>query len=110
MHYQRVNKYGDPGVVKLRAKPRQDVVTYETAHERIRRDRGSASGHACVTCGGIAAEWAYDNCDPNELVSARTGCSYSLDYAHYEPKCLSCHKRFDNAHRERGRLCSMPRS
>ena len=74
-------------------------VCYGTAHERVRKVRGSASQYPCVDCGRSAAQWSYDHADGAELVDTSAGsCGglpYSIDPAHYDPRCVSCHKRFD---------------
>lgn len=76
---------------------RWEVVGNKAAHDRVRRERGSASLHRCVDCGGDAAHWSYDHRDEAELVDAKKG-PYSLDPAHYEARCVPCHKRFDLDH------------
>lgn len=70
------------------------VIAYTTAHQRVWRLRGAAAAHACVDCGGTADQWAYDHDDPSELLDER-GRPYSLDPAHYAPRCLSCHRKHD---------------
>jgi len=52
-------------------------------------------------CGRTAAEWAYDNADPDELVAIVNGAPrrYSLDNDRYQPMCKPCHRRFDHTHR-----------
>ena len=79
-----------------RAHWRADVVTYETAHDRVRRDRGPARAHACVDCDGPSLHWSYDHTDPDELTHPK-GYPYSLDVGRYEPRCPRCHARFDQA-------------
>lgn len=79
---------------------RVDLPTYAAMHLRLNRDRGPASDFACAHCGGAAADWAYDHCDPEELMGfARPGKAavpYSADQAHYVPLCRSCHYRLDH--------------
>ena len=100
-HFQRYQKWGDPYYVDEHATGRYhwawrgDDIGYGTAHERIRKTRGSASDHRCSDCGGVAAQWAYDHEDPDERHSDLG--SYSTDPSHYRPLCVSCHKRFDLA-------------
>ena len=79
---------------------RADVVTYLGAHDRVRRDRGRAKDHSCVDCGAPAAHWSYNHSDPNELSGPQgskgtTPYPYSLDSAFYDPRCSSCHTKFD---------------
>jgi hypothetical protein len=76
---------------------RGDSVGYGSAHDRVRRTRGSARRHACVDCGQPARQWSYNHADPNELLH-KGRYPYSADPAMYEPRCISCHKRFDLAH------------
>ena len=75
---------------------RADVVSYGGAHDRLDRDHGLAKTHQCVDCNGPAAHWSYDHADPDELTSPE-GYPYSLDAGHYQPRCSSCHARFDAA-------------
>jgi hypothetical protein len=84
--------------------PQQSTVTvgYRAAHMRVDAARGRASSYPCVgDCGRPAAEWAYDNADPDELVTAVGGQlrRYSLDSDRYQPMCKPCHRRFDRAQR-----------
>lgn len=77
---------------------RADVTSYSGAHDRIRRDRGSASEYDCVDCGRQASQWSYNHSDFDELYSAEKasfGLPFSLDVGNYDPRCIPCHKRFD---------------
>ncbi|VEW13547.1 Uncharacterised protein [Brevibacterium casei] len=77
---------------------RRDDAGYRAAHDRVRRDRGKASEHACTDCGSQAQQWSYDHEDPNECYAEDLSLSpvaYSLDVNHYQPRCIPCHKRFD---------------
>lgn len=83
---------------------RQEWVDYSGAHCRVRADRGSARNYQCVDCGDSAAEWSYDNKDPDEFIAtgkAGHNCAYSLKPEHYEPRCSRCHRRFDREHRQK---------
>lgn len=83
-------------------KPQPRVVGYRAAHMRVLAARGRASDHLCVgDCGRPAADWAYDNADPDELVTTVNGAPrrYSLNPDRYQPMCRRCHKRFDHTHR-----------
>lgn len=74
-------------------------VGYDGAHNRVKRERGSASRYPCVGCGKPAHDWAYAHADPDEQRST-TGKSrgpFSADPAHYEPRCQKCHKGWDLA-------------
>jgi len=73
---------------------------YESAHQRIKRQRGKAADHLCVECGQAAAQWAYDHSDPDERLCTVKGqeLAYSTDVERYQPMCYLCHKAFDGAH------------
>jgi hypothetical protein len=77
---------------------RGDACGYQAAHLRVASLYGKASSHQCTDCHGQAAEWSYRHDDPDECVDG-TGRSYSPDPSHYEPRCVSCHRRFDAARR-----------
>ena len=89
-------RYPNPSCGDRRTHARADVVSYGGAHDRLDRDHGLAKTHQCVDCNGPAAHWSYDHADPDELTSPE-GYPYSLDAGHYEPRCSSCHARFDAA-------------
>jgi hypothetical protein len=74
-------------------------VTYWGAHNRVKRERGSARGHQCVACGEPAKDWAYAHADPDEMraTEGRERGPYSAEPAHYEPRCKNCHSRFDSS-------------
>lgn len=74
----------------------KQVVGYGAAHGRVRKVRGRACNHACVDCGGAALHWSYNLTDPDELVSPG-GQRYSLDPAHYSPRCTPCHSAHDRS-------------
>ena len=90
-HYMKIWRYGDVNFNGWRSKPASG---YFSMHGRIKWDKGSASAHSCVVCGGQAKQWAYTNDDPNEVVDAN-GHRYSNDQDRYVPMCVSCHLRFD---------------
>ena len=72
---------------------------YMGAHLRVRRIMGKASLWNCVDCGYIAADWSYNHSGEYERVATdkqNLGQPYSIDYKQYEPRCKSCHKKFDN--------------
>lgn len=72
-----------------------DSVSYRALHTRVMKARGRASDHQCIDCGRRAEQWSYDHECPNER-HAEQGV-YSTNIDHYQPRCRSCHKRFDNA-------------
>ncbi|WOC12524.1 hypothetical protein MP11Mi_16120 [Gordonia sp. MP11Mi] len=77
---------------------RKAIVGYIAAHERVHSDRGRAAEHPCaaIACGNMAAQWAYDHSDPDELSDAHHG-PFSLDVGRYRPLCHSCHTSADHA-------------
>ena len=80
-----------------RGERRSASVSYRTTHKRIESTRGRADAHPCVDCGGAAQEWSYDQADPHEVTETvgRWPLTYSIDPAHYEPRCIPCHRTFD---------------
>lgn len=96
-HYQRWVNHADPTVV-LQAWHSHEV-GYSGMHMRLREQRGSASDHQCVDCGHRAAEWSYKGGDPDERLGENHGrmCPYSLDPDYYEPRCVRCHRIYDES-------------
>lgn len=105
MHLTRYRRHGDPLAVthpKDRNLARGEQhhswtgpnANYKDAHRRVSSKRGPASSQACVDCGATAAHWSYDHSDPDERISDK-GRAYSLDAARYQPRCVSCHRKFD---------------
>jgi hypothetical protein len=68
--------------------------THATAHNTVRRHRGSADDHPCIGCGQKADQWAFQGSE-HTLVDKISGCSYSLDPDDYAPMCLACHRALD---------------
>ena len=94
-----LNRTGDQSTCGDRSTHyRQPTAGYGAAHQRCVTDRGHVRDHECVDCGAPARHWSYNHDDPDELLdeglSARP-VAYSLDPAHYSPRCVPCHKRFD---------------
>ena len=56
---------------------------YIAIHDRVRQMRGSANSYTCVDCSDPALDWAHI-----------TGTDQS-DPTNYEPRCRSCHMRYD---------------
>ena len=75
-----------------------DDASYGVVHQRIRKAKGRAADHLCISCGKSARHWSYDHLDPAEKTDAKLGVPYSLDPAHYQPMCQPCHRRFDVSH------------
>lgn len=107
MHKTRIERHGDPSISippserKNRALEEHpawtgDDVTYRGVHQRVRAIHGSASKHSCVDCGGQAKQWSYDHKDPDERLTGPA--PHSIHIEHYEPRCISCHKKFDLAY------------
>lgn len=103
MHLVRWQKNGDPTVVGERGgRPlKGDIPTWGAIHRRLSRTRGPARNHDCVDCGGPAREWSYNGKDDGELMgkSGRFEVAFSENLDNYEPRCCSCHRKFDNAMR-----------
>lgn len=72
---------------------------YVTAHERVRRVRGKASGYPCTRCPSPAYDWAYNNDSPDpEAKTDHRGRVYSDSPGFYIPMCRRCHRNFDEQH------------
>lgn len=74
-------------------------IAYSTAHQRVRKVKGSASNHRCVRCGKRAEQWAYSHGDlsPERDASGReAGMPFSAEMEHYSPMCRPGHTRFDH--------------
>ena len=95
MHLARWLTHGDPNVRLF--VPGGDDIGYGSAHQRVRRRRGSASQYPCAHCGSNAKDWAYDHADPNERIVENRGkrLPISLSIDHYMPLCRNCHRNFD---------------
>ena len=115
-HAQRQDRHGSP-LISIphadRALPRGEAhpgwagnrVGYTSAHQRVYRVRGPASGNRCVDCGHPARHWSYDHEDPEEITTPQ-GYRYSGDPEHYVPRCVPCHTRGDMAFRRLPGLAS----
>lgn len=75
--------------------------SYDAAHQRTKRERGRASGHTCIDCGGQAADWSYSHAGEIEFSQERKSkgvlitVHYSPNPADYDPRCKACHTKFD---------------
>lgn len=94
MHYARNHRHGDPLTL---ISPHREHVKYRAAHVRVAQEFGRAREHQCVDCGRPAHHWSYTHTDDDPLIDGPTGLPYSLDTVHYEPRCASCHARYDMA-------------
>lgn len=93
-----LNREGDRNTCGVAGKHLAEVVGYTAAHDRVRRDRGSADRHACRDCGRTAKHWSYTHDDPNELVAyglSRSPIAYSTTPDFYVARCVPCHKKHD---------------
>lgn len=95
-HYQQRHRSG------RELRPLYAVTTYFGIHNRVKAMHGSAADHLCVACLGPAADWAYDNADPDERLESLPvpsgkmhDCPFSLKPEHYLPMCKPCHRKFD---------------
>ena len=103
LHYLRFRRHGDPLMIGCGGRPTKgEHPTISAIHQRLKAQRGVATGFRCIDCGGTAAEWSYNNADPQELVGIDHGKeqAYSLDLANYDPRCKPCHRQFDRARRK----------
>lgn len=67
---------------------RGDSVTYQGAHSRLRRERGSPRDHACADCGQPARRWLLQRIERVE-----SGRAYSSNPHDYEPMCELCRRQ-----------------
>lgn len=94
-HHKRMQRHGHTGLAgPVIRRVRQDNIGYNSAHLRVRLDRGRAGDLACVDCGSPAQHWSYDHKDEAEMMDDR-GRPYSAKTEHYEPRCVACHRAFD---------------
>jgi len=97
MHYLRLKKRGDADF-EFRGDNNPNWTgndaTNTAVHQRIRKERGHARNYSCVDCGGQAAHWSYDHSAKDERYDELKG-PYTVNQDHYDPRCVSCHKKFD---------------
>lgn len=58
-------------------------IEYDRRHRRLVRSVGRADQHSCVDCGRKAIDWSQVH-----------GTNGEQD-DHYEPRCRSCHRKYD---------------
>lgn len=63
-----------------------DSPDYKEVHKLISEVRGGAWKYKCVNCEYHANEWSH----------IHESCPY--DISNYEPRCYSCHRRYDRGH------------
>lgn len=93
-HWRRDREYGDP----LGIRPEGEFTGYTGAHDRVKSKRGKAREYQCVDCGGRASDWSYiRGCADQQVQVGGTndGDVYCEHIEHYEPRCKSCHRRYD---------------
>lgn len=76
------------------------MTTYAGAHYAVKKERGRASGYACVGCGLQAEHWALinDRGDKTNYLGQR----WSDNVEDFLPRCAKCHGAYDQAwHRDR---------
>lgn len=72
---------------------------YTSAHARVKRANGPASGHLCSCgCGNQASDWAMKNDSKN--IKQSKNFKWATDINDYVPMSRSCHKKYDNEARE----------
>lgn len=67
---------------------------YTLLHQRLVRVRGAAVLFDCVNCGSIANGWSHIH-DTDQT-----------DFNNYEPRCKSCHSKYDCRNPARGEQIS----
>jgi hypothetical protein len=92
-HYRRWQRGGDVRAEVMVAVRVQGGDGYAAVRRRLVRTHGPAAAKVCADCGDEAECWSYDGADPEELTSPVRGLRYSLDLAHYRPRCRYCHRR-----------------
>ena len=97
-HYRELRMYGD--VELLRTPTHRPVRSWGTMHKRVWSARGLASTHLCIDCGAPAKHWSYTHDCPDELNDGHY--IFCPHVEHYEPRCVSCHIRYDLPTRKRG--------
>lgn len=75
--------------------------SYEGMHHKVRREKGKATEHDCVDCGGPAHHWSL-SAGAEEIIAQaaqnkdhRKKFSRNLD--DYEARCRKCHSKYDLA-------------
>jgi hypothetical protein len=104
--YQRVlasvRAYKRPAGLPVKPLTRQ--VTYYQMHKRVRWTNGPVETFVCVDCKvRQAQQWAMKNGLTDTVFQVLNNgriLEYSLNAADYEPKCVSCHIKADNAWRK----------
>lgn len=69
------------------------LITYNSAHYRVKRLKGKPGDHACVLCGCQAYSWALKH--EAALTHPSPDGPFSGDPEDYVAMCARCHKRYD---------------
>lgn len=69
------------------------LITYNSAHYRVKRAKGKPSDHQCIRCGRQAYSWALKH-EAAVTYSSEDG-PFSGDPNDYVPMCARCHKNYD---------------
>lgn len=78
----------------------KEEVNYQTAHYRVRRTFGKATLYPCIDCGKQAAEWSLMH-GVGDIFYGESSCGradnakYSPNPYNYQPRCDSCHIKYD---------------
>jgi hypothetical protein len=84
----------------LPKRTRRPVTSYTAAHDLVRATKGSPSAHTCITCGGIAQEWALLPFYPGicrMTYGPHAGKAFNPNPSAYVSMCRSHHRRLDYA-------------
>ena len=102
-HYNKQwmeNRLGK-GAVEEGAQNVKSIISYDAAHYRVRVAKGKASDYKCVDCPEQAHEWSLNEESEHLLIQAsghQAGRKFSTNIEDYEPRCRSCHKKYDAIH------------
>ena len=69
---------------------------YIPTHAMLRRHRGRPETHSCADCDATAQEWSYDGGDPDEQIDPTRGTAFTRNLDAYSPRCIRCHRFYDN--------------
>lgn len=102
-HYQRYRRRGNVEIVLAipngESHPKWTATpTYMAMHLRVRAVRGPAYYEQCIDCNQGAREWSYNHTDGDHITD-EAGRRYSADVMKYDPRCVPCHRRFDQERR-----------
>jgi len=94
-HWELWNRHGDPLIGGHPVVP-----SYGQLHKRIKKTRGKAGDYPCVDCGDNAWQWSLNHQRAAEhILEGESGgrtLLYSSDLLDYDPRCVKCHRKYDN--------------